>query len=79
MEYLDNNAGFVFGTEIFTPADVDLKERNPHQFLGKINIGYSRTKPELIRIVSHEGAFGHNTQQILSKQSSFQNQVLHLL
>ncbi len=61
VDELDELASHLFGIEIVTPADIDVKEKSPHQFLGRINIGYENFMPSLVRVVAHEGPFGHNT------------------
>ncbi len=76
---LDEHATALFGSKIHTPANVDLKERNPHQFLQRINLGYEGYRASLIRLISHEGPFGHNTHQSLSHGKIFSSRFVHQL
>jgi hypothetical protein len=63
---LDALATSIFGKKILTPANFDVKEQNPHQFLGAINVGFENTMPNILRVLAHEGSLGHNTHQLLS-------------
>jgi hypothetical protein len=68
---LDDGASSLFMTKISTPANFDIKEKSPHQFLGQINVGFERYMPNLVSCIAHEGPFGHNTYDILSANSIF--------
>ncbi len=68
---LDQLASKIFKRKILTPANFDVKERTPHQFLGRISVGYEDFMPELMRVVAHEGPLGHNTHQLLSEGMCF--------
>lgn len=67
-EKLDNLASHWFKRKIFTATKLDIKENKPHQFLGQTNIGYHGLEPELVQVMAHEGALGHNTQQTLTEE-----------
>lgn len=67
---LDNLASQVFRKKIMTPANFDVKENNPHQMLGQINVGYEGIKPSLVMVIAHEGPFGHNTHETMSQYSA---------
>lgn len=74
---LDEAASQIFSREIVTPANFDVKERNPHQFLGEINVGFENTFPNLLRVIAHEGPFGHNTHEMISKHTPFNGSFGH--
>ncbi|MBN2142876.1 hypothetical protein JW711_06115 [Candidatus Woesearchaeota archaeon] len=74
---LDQIASAVFGRRLHTPANIDTKESSPHQSLGRINVGYTHTMPELVRILGHEGPFGHNTHTRMSEDSNYTLAVSH--
>lgn len=68
---LDKFASRLFGTKIHTKLDVNVKENNPHQWLGWINIGYEWSLSKLVALIAHEGPFGHQTHANFSKEYSF--------
>ncbi len=68
---LDKKASKQFNTKIHTPADFDPKEKNPHWFLGQINVGFEQYEPNLVTSIGHEGPFGHNTNQQLSEYLAY--------
>ena len=70
---LDELATNIFGKTIHTKLDVNVKEKNPHQHLGWINIGFEHRLPALIALVAHEGPFGHQTQHNFSENYSHNN------
>lgn len=74
---LDRAASEVFRRKISTPANFDVKETNPRQFLGTINVGFEQTVANLTRVIGHEGPFGHNTHMSLSKESQFYQMFRH--
>lgn len=74
---LDQLAMQLFNKRITTPSNIDLKERNPHQFLGRINIGYEGFAHNLVMVLGHEGALGHNSHQLISEDSVFQMGYRH--
>lgn len=63
---LDKLASSLFGRRIQTKIDVDVKEKNPHNWLGWTNIGYQHRISQLIATMAHEGPFGHQTHNNLS-------------
>jgi len=74
---LDEAASRKFGRKITTPANFDVKETNPHQFLGRINVGFEQTLLNLISTIGHEGPFGHNTHMMLSKETDYHQVFRH--
>ena len=70
---LDDLASQMFQRRIHTKLDVDVKENNPHQWLGWINIGYESRLPKLVALIAHEGPFGHQTHQAFSTEYLFSN------
>ena len=70
---LDEIATKIFRKNIHTKLDVNVKEKNPHQQLGWINIGFEHRLPALISLVAHEGPFGHQTQHNFSEDYMFNN------
>lgn len=74
---LDHLASQTFRRKVCTPADFDVKEKSPHNFLGQINVGFESLMPELVRVIAHEGPFGHYTHQLLTNGSPFQHIFRH--
>ncbi len=74
---MDVQASKMFGIGIHTPANFDVKERSPHQHLGRINVGFEHIFPQLLRVIAHEGPFGHNTHEVLSSNSSMKGRYTH--
>ena len=70
---LDEIASKIFRKNIHTKLDVNVNEKNPHQHLGWINIGFEHRLPALIALVAHEGPFGHQTQHNFSEDYLFNN------
>ncbi len=75
--FLDNCASRIFKTEIYTDANIDVKEKMPHQFLFEINLGYENFMLNLVRTISHEGSFGHNTHETLSEGINLSHRFTH--